>query len=444
MNVDSVSTLETSQSLEGTTSAADVAVAAVDYSTQIGDAVFTANNVWMMLATGLVFIMHLGFAGVEAGFGQSKNTVNILFKNTLTPIIGLVSYALLGFFLMYPGFETPGWFAFDGSGWNMFWFASDKADVTTGYASGGYTYWTDFLFQGMFAATAATIVSGAVAERIKLSAYLVFTIIFVGIVYPLIGSWKWGGGALDDMGFYDFAGSTLVHSVGGWGALAGIIILGPRLGKYVDGKVVDKPGSSVPLAVIGVFLLWLGWFGFNGGSVLSADPALTSFVLVTTSLAACAGGLAGFVTAKFVFNRLDLGMVLNGILAGLVGITAGADVIPPLYAVLVGLIAGVLVVFSAITLDKFKLDDVVGAVSVHLTCGIWGTLAVGLFSTNPEHSFLTQLIGVAICGAVAFAAAMIIFYVLKMTMGIRVSEEHEEEGLDSHEHGIRGYTITVE
>ena len=444
MNVNSVSTLETPQSPEVTTSAAEVAAATVDYSTQIGDAVFTANNVWMMLATGLVFIMHLGFAGVEAGFGQSKNTVNILFKNTLTPIIGLVSYALLGFFLMYPGFETPGWLAFDGTGWNLFWFASDKADVTTGYASGGYTYWTDFLFQGMFAATAATIVSGAVAERIKLSAYLIFTIIFVGVVYPLIGSWKWGGGALDDMGFYDFAGSTLVHSVGGWGALAGIIILGPRLGKYVDGKVVDKPGSSVPLAVIGVFLLWLGWFGLNGGSVLSADPALTSFVLVTTSLAACAGGLAGFVTAKFVFNRLDLGMVLNGILAGLVGITAGADVIPPLYAVIVGLVAGVLVVFSAIILDKFKLDDVVGAVSVHLTCGIWGTLAVGIFSTNPEHNFLTQLIGVAICGAVAFAAAMIIFYVLKMTMGIRVTAEHEEEGLDSHEHGIRGYTITVE
>lgn len=409
------------------------------------DAIFTAHNVWMMLATALVFIMHLGFAGVEAGFGQSKNTVNILFKNTLTPMIGLMSYALLGFFLMYPGFETPGWFAFDGAGWKMFWLSPEKADVTSGYASsGGYTYWTDFLFQGMFAATAATIVSGAVAERIKLSSYLIFTVIFVGVVYPLIGSWKWGEGALDAMGFYDFAGSTLVHSVGGWGALAGIMILGPRLGKYVDGQVIDKPGSSVPLAVIGVFLLWLGWFGFNGGSVLSADPAATSFVLVTTSLAACAGGLSAFVTAKVVFNRLDLGMVLNGILAGLVGITAGADVIPPLFAVVVGLIAGVLVVLSAITLDKFQLDDVVGAVSVHLTCGIWGTLAVGIFSTNAEHTFLNQLIGVGICGATAFTAAAIIFYVLKVTIGIRVTEEHEEEGLDSHEHGIRGYTITLE
>ena len=408
--------------------------------TQLGNNLLTTNNVWMMVATALVFIMHLGFAGVEAGFGQSKNTVNILFKNCLTPIIGILTYALMGFNLMYPGFEVPGWFGFAGFGLESF----ATADNTVGYASGGYTYWTDFLFQAMFAATAATIVSGAVAERIKLNAYLIFTVIFVGLVYPIIGSWKWGGGILDSWGFYDFAGSTLVHSVGGWGALAGIIVLGPRLGKYVDGKVIDKPGSSVPLAVIGVFLLWLGWFGFNGGSVLSADPGLVSFVLVTTSLAACAGGFAGYITGFIVFKRLDLGMVLNGILAGLVGITAGADVIEPMNAVLVGLIAGVLVVLSAITLDKFKLDDVVGAVSVHLTCGIWGTLAVGIFSINPEHTFGKQITGVAICGLVAFACAFIIFQVLKMTMGIRVTQEHEEEGLDSHEHGIRGYTITTE
>jgi Amt family ammonium transporter len=422
----------------------ETATATADLAVQLGDSLLTSNNIWMMLSTALVFIMHLGFAGVEAGFGQSKNTVNILFKNTLTPIIGLVSYAALGFFLMYPGFDVPGWLSFDGAGWKMFWGSPEEADVTAAYADGGYTYWTDFLFQAMFAATAATIVSGAVAERIKLSAYLLFTLLFVGIVYPIIGSWKWGGGALDDMGFYDFAGSTLVHSVGGWGALAGIIILGPRLGKYVDGKVVDKPGFSVSLAVIGVFLLWLGWFGFNGGSVLSADPGLVSFVLVTTSLAAATGGLGGFLAGYVVFKRLDLGMVLNGILAGLVGITAGADVINPGPAMIVGFIAGLLVVMSAVTLDKLKLDDVVGAVSVHLVCGIWGTLAVGIFSTNPEHSFFTQLKGVLICGVAAFAAAFIIFYVLKLVMGIRVSEEHEKEGLDSHEHGIRGFTITVE
>ena len=419
-------------------------VAAIDLSAELTQNLLTTNNVWMMLSTALVFIMHLGFAGVEAGFGQAKNTVNILFKNTITPIIGILSYAVVGFYLMYPGFEVPGWLSFDSDGWNLFWFAPGTADISAGYADGGYTYWTDFLFQAMFAATAATIVSGAIAERVKLGAYLIFTLFFVGLVYPIIGSWKWGGGALDDMGFYDFAGSTLVHSVGGWGALAGVILVGPRIGKYVNGKTVEKPGASVPLAVIGVFMLWLGWFGFNGGSVLSADPGLVSFVLVTTCLAACAGGLGGFLAAYFAFKRLDLGMVLNGILAGLVSITAGADVINPGTAILVGFIGGILVVISAVLLDRARLDDVVGAVSVHLTCGIWGTLAVGLFSTNPDHSFVTQLTGVAICGVTAFASAFIIFFVLKKTMGIRVSEEHERTGLDSHEHGIRGYTIVYD
>lgn len=404
----------------------------------------TANNIWMMVSIVLVFIMHLGFAGVETGFGQAKNTVNILFKNTITPILGIFTYALCGFFLMYPGFETPGWLAFDGAGWKMFWTSPENADVSSGYASGGYTYWTDFLFQAMFAATAATIVSGAVAERIKITSYLLFTLIFVGIAYPIIGSWKWGGGALDAMGFYDFAGSTLVHSVGGWGALAGVIIIGPRIGKYVDGKVIDKPGASVPLATIGVFLLWFGWFGFNGGSVLSADPAAVSFVLVNTSMGAVAGGIGAMIAALVFFKRLDLGMLLNGILAGLVGITAGADVLTPLTGLLVGFISGWLVVISAVTMDRLQLDDVVGAVSVHLVCGIWGTLAVGIFSTNPDHTFWAQLKGVVICGIAAFVSAFVIFYLMKVTTGIRVSAEHEKEGLDSHEHGIRGYTITYD
>lgn len=423
--------------------AQDVAVP-LDVSAELANNLFTTNNVWMMLCTALVFIMHLGFATVETGFGQAKNTVNILFKNTVTPVIGILTYAAVGFYLMYPGFDTPGWFGFDSAGWSMFWFSPENANVTADYASGGYTYWTDFLFQAMFAATCATIVSGAIAERVKLWAYLIFTLFFVGIVYPLIGSWQWGGGALKEMGFYDFAGSTLVHSVGGWGALAGVILVGPRIGKYVNGKTVDKPGASIPLSVIGAFMLWLGWFGFNGGSVLSANPALVSIVLVTTCLGACAGALGGFFTAYFAFKRLDLGMVLNGILAGLVGITASADVITPGSAIIIGLVAGVLVVLSSILLDKLKLDDVVGAVSVHLTCGVWGTLAVGIFSTNPDHSFLTQLTGVAICGATAFISAFIIFYVLKVTVGIRVSEDHEKSGLDSHEHGIRGYTIVFD
>jgi Amt family ammonium transporter len=421
----------------------DVTSAAAEVADVAATALFTANNIWMMLATALVFIMHLGFAGVEAGFGQAKNTVNILFKNTITPIIGLTTYCFIGFNLMYPGeFNIIGGvlgFAGFGIGFDP---AVDGASID--YASGGYTYWTDFLFQGMFAATAATIVSGAIAERVKISSYMIFTLVYVGLVYPFLGSWKWGLGWLHEMNFYDFAGSTLVHSVGGWGALAGIIVIGSRLGKYDNGKVIDKPGSSVPLAVIGVFLLWLGWFGFNGGSVLSADPDLVSYVLVTTSLAACTGGLFGFFTSYVKFKRMDLGMVLNGILAGLVGITAGADTVSINSALIIGAVAGVLVVLSAITLDKFKLDDVVGAVSVHLTCGIWGTLAVGIFSTNADHTFMTQLIGVLSYGSVAFPAAFFIFFILKKTIGVRVSEKHELDGLDSHEHGIRGYTIVVE
>ncbi len=399
--------------------------------------ILTVNNLWMMLCIALVFIMHLGFACVEAGFTQSKNTVNILFKNTLTPAIGLVSYTIIGFNLMYPAFsDGPGWFDFNG------FFLDDFAGLDYNQ---NYTYWTDFLFQAMFAATAATIVSGAVAERIKISAYFIFTIIFVGLVYPAIGSWHWGGGALADMGFYDFAGSTLVHSVGGWGALAGIIVLGPRIGKYVNGKVIDKEGSSVPLATIGVFLLWFGWFGFNGGSVLSAEPQATSLVIMNTSLAAAAGALGGFSMGYITFKRLDLGMVLNGTLAGLVGITAGADLMTPGLSLLIGFIAGNLVVLSAIGLDKLKLDDAVGAVSVHLTCGIFGTLAVGIFGAKAGwDQFLNQLIGVAVCGAAAFGCAIVLFFLLKKTIGLRVSKEHEEQGLDSHEHGIRGYTITYE
>jgi Amt family ammonium transporter len=401
--------------------------------------VFTANNIWMMLATALVFIMHLGFASVEAGFTQSKNTVNILYKNTLTIAIGLLTYALIGFSLMYPG-EFNGWLGWAGIGLTI-----PENGLSSDYAGGAYTYWTDFLFQGMFAATAATIVSGAVAERIKISGYLLFTLLYVGLIYPIAGSWKWGGGALDSMGFYDFAGSTLVHSVGGWAALVGIWLLGPRLGKYDNGKVKDFAGSSVPLATIGVFLLWLGWFGFNGGSVLSADPGATSLVLVTTSLAAASGAIGGMIGGKIIFRRLDFGMVLNGILAGLVGITAGADQMGPGAAVIIGIISGILVVFSAVTLDRFKLDDPVGAVSVHLTCGIFGTLAVGIFGKMASLSQLwIQFKGVVIYGLIAFLSAFIIFKVIDFVFGLRVSPEHEKSGMDSHEHGIRGYTIVYD
>ena len=402
------------------------------------DAMFTVNNTWMMVATFLVFIMHLGFASLEAGLVQAKNTVNILFKNTLVVALGLLTYAIVGFNLMYPG---DAWILGKVLGFGGFGIAAPEgAAGLIDYADGNYTYWTDFLFQGMFAATGATIVSGAVAGRIKLKSFLAFTVVFVGLVYPFVGSWKWGGGWLNEMGFYDFAGSTLVHSVGGWGALAGVILLGPRMGKYVGKTVNALPGSNMPLATIGVFLLWLGWFGFNGGSVLSADPGAVSFTLVTTCLAAAAGILAAYITSEIMQKEPDLSMVLNGALAGLVGITAGADTVSVLSSVIIGFIAGVLVVLAVITIDtKLRLDDPVGALSVHLVCGIWGTLAVGIFSTNPEHSFVTQLIGVAAYGAVVFPVSLAIFFVVKMVMGIRVSVDEEMKGLDIGEHGMEAY-----
>jgi len=404
-----------------------------------GFAQFTVNNLWMMIAAALVFIMHLGFAALESGLTRAKNTVNILFKNTLIPCIGLLTYAIVGFNLMYPGEDYAGkFFGFSGFGIS----ASDDVASLTSVYNAGYTYWTDFLFQGMFAATAATIVSGAVAERVKLGTFLLFSTLFVSISYPITGMWKWGNGWLNTMAtpFYDFAGSTIVHSVGGWGALAGVIVLGPRLGKYRAGRVQPLLGHSMPLATLGVFLLWFGWFGFNGGSVLSADPALVSITLVTTCLAAAAGGVAAAAAAWSVIKKPDLSMVLNGVLAGLVGITAGADQMGPMSAIIIGAIAGVIVVFSVIFFDKIKIDDPVGAISVHLVCGIWGTLAVGLFGKLAGGAqLMSQLIGIASVGVFTFIFALVLFAALKATMGLRVSAEEETEGLDIGEHGNEAY-----
>ncbi len=404
-----------------------------------GYTLFTANNIWMMLATALVFIMHLGFATVETGLTRSKNTVNILFKNTLIPCIGLLTYAFVGFNLMYPGGDFEGkWFGFAGFGVSV----PDEVAGLTDVYNAGYTYWTDFLFQGMFAATAATIVSGAVAERVKLGTFLVFSTLFVSISYPITGMWKWGNGWLNKMEtpFYDFAGSTLVHSVGGWGALAGVILLGSRIGKYKEGRLVPIPGHSMPLATIGVFLLWLGWFGFNGGSVLSANPALVSLTLVTTCLAAAAGAIGAMATSWMLLKKPDLSMTLNGVLAGLVGITAGADQMNMTSSMLIGLISGVIVVVSVLFFDKVGIDDPVGAISVHLVCGIWGTLAVGLFGNLAgTKQLVSQLIGIGAIGVFTFAFAMILFLVLKVTMGLRVSAEEEVGGLDVGEHGCHAY-----
>ncbi|CAN5912660.1 ammonium transporter [soil metagenome] len=399
---------------------------------------FVVNNVWMMVSIFLVFVMHLGFATLESGLARSKNTVNILFKNSMILPLGLITYTLWGFAMMYPGDDFAGsLFGFAGFGIPL-----PEGGETSAYNE-GYTYWTDFLFQGMFAATAATIVSGAVAERIKLSSFLVFSMIFVGLCYPIVGMWKWGGGFLDALAvpFYDFAGSTLVHSVGGWGALAGIILLGPRLGKYIDGKIKPIPGHSMPLANMGVFILWLGWFGFNGGSVLSADPGAVSRVLVMTTLAAASGAIGGYIFSLLLFKTNDLTMVLNGILAGLVGITAGADQMGAADSVIIGLVAGALVVLGVTFFDRVKIDDPVGALSVHLICGIWGTLAVGLFGALAgADQLISQLVGIGMIGAFTFAFAFGLWYVLKVTMGIRVTVDEELEGLDIHEHKMHAYT----
>ena len=401
---------------------------------------FTANNVWMMVCTALVFFMHAGFAFLEIGLTRQKNTINILFKNIFIITVGLLMYYVGGFNLMYPG-EFNGFLGFSGFG-----LGTDEAGLTPEYASGGYTYWTDFLFQGMFAATAATIVSGAVAERIKLGPFMIFTILYVGLVYPIVGSWQWGGGFLstlggDEAGFYDFAGSTLVHSVGGWAALVAVWLLGARIGKFgEDGKPKAIPGHNIPLATGGVLILWLGWFGFNGGSVLSADPAAPSLVLVTTSLAAAAGGISAFIFSTLAYKNYDLTMFLNGILGGLVGITAGADQMSPNEAVLIGVIAGAIIVGAVAMVDRIRLDDPVGAIAVHLICGIWGTLAVGIFGAKAGlDQFIYQLAGVAAAGVFCMASAFVILFFLKKTVGIRVSRDEEMEGLDIHEHGMDAY-----
>jgi Amt family ammonium transporter len=449
---------------------------------------FIVNNLWIMIAGMLVFIMHLGFATLESGLTRSKNTVNILFKNTAIVCLGLISYAVMGFLMMYPAsfleysgmseeeqasyMETTedgylkknGYFAFDGFGFvlngpTQAGVADDatsedieayNSSSTEGYGN-PYTLFTDFFFQAMFAATCCTIVSGAVAGRIKLGTFLIFCLFFVSISYPITGSWKWGYGWLDRLGFYDFAGSTLVHSVGGWGALVMAFLLGPRAGKYVNGKAMAIQPSNMPMATIGVFLLWFGWFGFNGGSVLSADPGLVSLTLCTTSMAAAAGGLAAALVSTVHGKKPDLSMTLNGILAGLVGITAGADQMSLLDAIFIGLIAGVLVYVAVIFIDSIlKVDDPVGAISVHLVCGIWGTLAVGIFGAkgilggNAEAGLaqLThQAIGVAAIGVFTVVFCLVLGLILKVTMGLRVSAEEEQKGLDLGEHGIHAYSL---
>jgi Amt family ammonium transporter len=404
---------------------------------------FTISMVWTIMATGLVFIMHLGFAMIESGLTQSKNTVNILFKNTLIPCIGLLTYAVWGFTSHYPGdnWLIEGFLALGSPIGDL------NADGAATFGYGGLalamTGYGDFIFQAMFAATAATIVSGAVAERVKLLPFLIYATLLVGIAYPWIGSWHWGGGWFGSLsggnGFKDFAGSAMVHAFGGFAALACVLLLGPRKGKYGP-HAHPIQGHSMPLATIGAFLLWFGWFGFNGGSVLSANPGPLGLVIVTTALAAAAGGTAASIVSWVMSKKPDLSMALNGILAGLVGITAGADIVSPFGAILIGLIAGVLVYFAVVTIDGIKIDDPVGAISVHGVCGIWGILACALFdTTDGGYTIIGQLTGVLAAGAAAFAFSLVVFGILKATVGVRVSEEEEDEGLDVGEHGMEAY-----
>ncbi|MGR3468729.1 MAG: ammonium transporter [Shimia sp.] len=384
----------------------------------------------------LVFWMAAGFAMLEAGLVRSKNVTMQLTKNIALFSIASIMYWLVGFNLMYPG-DFNGYFAFNFVPTSLEPVGLAAADASLDYASVG----SDFFFQLMFVAATASIVSGALAERIKLWPFLIFVIILTGIMYPISGSWQWGGGWLSEMGFSDFAGSTIVHSVGGWAALAGAIILGARKGKYVDGRVVPMMGSNLALATLGTFILWLGWFGFNGGSQLAAgtvgDITDVSRIFANTNMAAASGAVAALILTQVMYGKVDLTMVLNGCLAGLVSITA-EPLAPSLFGALwIGAIGGVIVVFGVPFLDKLKIDDVVGAIPVHLFAGIWGTIAVVFY--NGDASIVTQVIGILAYGVFTFVVALVVWIILKGIMGIRVSEEAEMQGLDTAELGMEAY-----
>lgn len=398
---------------------------------------YILNSFSFLVNGALVMFMAAGFAMLESGLVRSKNTATICLKNiTLYAIAGIMFYAL-GYNLMY--MDVTGYI-----GSLMPWAADDAAALAEAGANfeAGYSSSSDWFFQMVFVATAASIVSGTVAERIKLWPFLIFTVVLTSIIYPIQGSWTWGGGWLTEMGFLDFAGSSIVHSVGGWAALTGAIILGARKGKYgANGSVHPIPGANLPLATLGTFILWLGWFGFNGGSVLALDSASNAVamanVFANTNMAAAGGVVAAVILTQLVYKKVDLSMALNGAIGGLVSITAGPDTPTLGSAILIGGVGGAIVVFAVPLLDKLKIDDVVGAIPAHLLCGIWGTMAVPL--TNADASFVTQLIGVVGIGSFVIVTSAIVWMVLKFTVGIRASEEDEASGLDKAELGLEAY-----
>lgn len=411
---------------------------------------FILNSFMFLICGGFVMWMAAGFAMLEAGLVRAQNTAAICLKNVVLYSIAGIMYYLIGYNLMYVDVGDHGLF-----GSFSFLYNPTPAEATLMAAEGAkeiaaseavtgssdYASMSDWFFQMVFVATAASIVSGTLAERIKLWPFLLFVVVLTAIIYPIQGAWSWGGGWLTERGFSDFAGSTIVHSVGGWAALTGAIILGPRAGKYTkDGKLIPIPGSNLPLATLGTFILWLGWFGFNGGSVLALGSAKAvtsmSLVFVNTNMAAAAGCVAAMGYATLRFGKPDLTLVLNGALAGLVAITAGPDVDSPLIAMLIGAIGGVLACIAIPVFDKLKIDDVVGALSVHLVAGIWGTLAVAIFGSG---DMITQLIGIAAVGAFVSIASAVVWLILKYTIGIRCSEREERLGLDKTEVGLEAY-----
>lgn len=408
------------------------------------------DTIWVFLAAILVFFMNLGFAAVEAGFARSKNTVNILSKNFIVFAVSSLGFMLLGWGLMFGG-DNP----FIGT---QHLFVLGNADLSfyDGTLTSNVPFWGKFFFQLVFCGTAATIVSGAVAERVKYISFIIFSFVLTLFIYPVVGHWVWGGGWLADLGFMDFAGDTVVHSVGGWAALAGALILGPRIGKYdKKGKAKAIPGHNMSLAVIGLFVLWLGWFGFNPGSTMSfQNPSDVVYILMTTNTAAIAAVLTSTATAWIFLGKPDLGMTINGCLAGLVGITGSCAYVSIEISLLIGAVAGILVVFAVLFFDRIKIDDPVGATSVHLGCGVFGTLCVGLFAKEGVTSLSTknglfygggfellgvQIIGIVAVGAFVFAASALVWLVIKKTIGIRVTREEEIAGLDIGEHGNVAY-----
>ena len=390
------------------------------------------NFVWTLVAAFLVFLMQAGFAMVEAGFTRAKNACNIMMKNMMDFSVGALAFWAIGFGLMFGA--SNGFF-----GTTDFFFSGATGDG----AAWNYAFW---MFQVVFAATAATIISGAVAERTKFSAYMVYSVFVSALIYPIFGSWAWGSlfhgsGWLEGLGFIDFAGSTVVHSIGGWLALAGAVVVGPRIGKFdKNGKVKPIPGHSIPIAALGVFLLWFGWYGFNPGSTTTGDTSI-ALIAVTTTMAAAAGAVAAMLFTWIKYGKSDIGMTLNGALAGLVGITAGCASVSVTSSVIIGLVAGVLVVLSVLFFDKIRVDDPVGAVSVHGVCGAWGTLAAGLFDSAgfSLHTVGVQLIGIGACFLWAFGTGLILFKAIDLVIGMRVSKEEELAGLDYSEHGATAY-----